>query len=186
MSKTSYVLIAIMATALLFMGAVRLREVHVRNRQAAEDASQHDGEPFSFQHIPVSLAAPEAEMPMAPVEYHPQGQVIYLEDTPLTPLQKRKQARDTISSILADFQRNATLAGFNQEIQQASNGEVRGLEDLSTQNLEQIVQKNPQIKGVVEKHLKNPDFAKMIDEIFQNPQFQQSVQTLQQTSASNE
>jgi len=181
MSKKSYVLLAIMAAALLFMGAVRLHEVRVRNRQAAEEASHQDGEPFTFQHIPVSLAAPEAELPMAPIEYRPQSQNVYLEDAPLTPMQQRKQARDTIASILADFQHDTALAGFNQEVQQTSHGRVQGLEDLSTQNLMQIVQQNPEIQGVVEKHLKNKDFSKAIEEIFQNPQFRQSVQTLQQT-----
>ena len=120
-------------------------------------------------------------MPAAPIEYRPQGQVVYLEDTPLTPLQQQKQARDTIASILADFSKNTSLAGFNKEVEQVSQGQVQGLEDLSTQNLMQIVQQNPQIAGVVEKHLKNPDFSKVIEEIFQNPQFQQSVHTLQKT-----
>ena len=181
MSKISYVLIAVMGTALLFMGAVRLHEVRVRQREAQEEASRQDGEPFSFQHIPISLAAPQAEVPQAPVEYHPQGQVVYLEDTPLSPLQQQKQARDTIGSILADFEKSTSLADFNEEVAQASDGQVQGLEDLSTQNLMQIVQQNPQIQGIVEKHLKNPDFSKVIEEIFQNPQFQQSVRTLQQT-----
>lgn len=184
MSKTAYALIAIMVAAVLFMGAVRLREVRMRHQQAKEEASRNDGNLFTFQNVPVSLAAPQGEIQSAPVEYRPQGQEVFLEDVQLAPQQKRKQARDTISSILADFEKNTSLAGFNQEIDQASDGEIQGLEDLSTQNLMQIVQQHPQIKGVVEKHLKNPDFSKMIDEIFQNPQFQQSVQTLQEADSS--
>ena len=184
MSKISYALIAVIAAALIFMGAVRLREARTQKLQAQEEAAHNDGDQFTFQHIPISLAAPEADLPQAPIEYRPQGPVVYLEDAPLTPQQQRKQARDTISSILADFERNTALAGFNQEIEDVSGGQVRGMEDLSTQNLMQIVQQNPEIQGVVEKHLKNPDFSKVVEEIFQNPQFQQSVQTLQRTDAS--
>ncbi len=183
MSKTSYVLIAIIAAALIYMGAVRWQEMRTRNREQQEELSRQDGEPFSFQHISVSLAAPEAELSPAPVEYRVQGSEIYLEDTPLTPLQQQKQARDTIASIMADFSKETALAGFNEEIQQASNGQVQGLEDLSTQNLAQIVQEHPEISHVVSKHLKNPNFSKMIDEIFNNPQFQQSVKTLQQSDS---
>ena len=183
MSKTSYALIAIIVAALIFMGAVRLRQARTQRLQAQEEASRNDGDQFTFQNIPISFAAPEAELQQAPVEYRSQGPVIYLEDAPLTPQQQRQQARDTISSILADFEKNTALAGFNREITQVSDGQIRGMEDLSTQNLMQIVQQNPQIQGVVEKHLKNPDFSKIIDEIFQNPQFRQSVQTLQETES---
>lgn len=183
MSKTSYTLIAVMIAALIFMGAVRLHEVYEHKREIAEEASRNDGDLFSFQHIPVSLAGPQTQLPQAPVEYKPQGPVVYLEDTPLTPEQQQQQARDTIASILADFEQETALAGFNEEIQQASHGEIQGLEDLSTQNLNYLIQQNPQIKGVVVKHLKNPNFSKIIDEIFSNPQFQQSVQTLQQTDS---
>ena len=183
MSKISYALIVCMTAALIYMGAVRWQESRTRNRQAQEEASRQDGEPFSFQHIPLSLAAPEAPYSPAPVEYRPQGREIFLEDTPLTPLQQQKQARDTIASILADFKKYTTLAGFDEEIRQASDGQVQGLEDLSTQNLAQIVQQHPQISHVVSKHLQNPDFSKVIDEIFQNPQFQQSVQKLQSSAA---
>ena len=180
MSKISYALLAVMVAALIFMGAVRLRELHQRNQALQEEQSRNDGEPFSFQHIPVSFAAPQVKYQQNPVEYNAQGPIIYLEDTPLSPEQHKQQARATVSSILADFEQNTALAGFNREINEVSGGKVKGLEDLSTQNLMQIVQKNPQIQGVVEKYMKNPDFSKAIEEIFNNPQFQQSVKELQQ------
>ncbi len=180
MSKTSYALIALIVSALIFMGAVRLHEVYKRHRQAQEELTHQDGEAFSFQHNPISLAAPQAELSPLPIEYTPQRGEIFLEDTPLSPLQQQKQARQTIESIMADFQQETALAGFEQEIRQVSNGEVNGLADLSTQPLDQVIQKYPEISHVVSKHLKNADFSKTIDEIFQNPQFQQSVQQLQQ------
>ena len=55
--------------------------------------------------------------------------------------------------------------------------------DLSSQNLAQLVQENPQIVKVVQKHLNNKEFAAKINEIFSNPQFQQSVQQLQHSPA---
>ncbi len=184
MSKTSYALIALIMAALVYMGAVRLHEAYLRNRQARQEASQQDGNPFTFQNIPVSLAAPQEEFSPAPVEYRPHENEVFLEDTPLSPLQQRKQAQDTIASIMADFQQETALAGFEQEIRQVSHGRVNGLADLSTQPLDPIMQTYPEISGVVSKHLKNPDFSKAIDEIFQNPQFQQSVKQLQQNSSS--
>lgn len=182
MSKTSYALIAVICAALLYMGAVRVREWQQARREAAEAAAMQDGEPFSFQKVPVSLAAPQADMLEEPVVYTPQYPAVYLEDTPLTPDTQREQAQGTVNSILADF--NTELASFNQDVQAASGGEVQGLEDLSTQNLAQIVAQNPEISHVVEKHLKHPDFEKLIQEIFENPQFQESVKELQQTPAS--
>ena len=179
MSKTSYALLAVIVGALLFMGAFRLREAYLQHQAALEEQSQNDGDPFTFQHHPVSLAAPQPEYQAAPVEYKPQGPVIFLEDAPLSPELQQQQARETVASILADFEREAALAGFNREISEVSQGEINGLADLSTQNLMEIVQKNPQIQSVVSKHLKTPDFSKAIEEIFNNPQFQKSVEELQ-------
>lgn len=182
MSKTSWFFIVLIVAALGYMGAVRWQEYRAALQEAQEAAARQDGEPFSFQQMPISLAAPQAQPLQDPVLYRPQHPEIYLEDTPLTEDQQRAQAHDTITSILADYKNEPALAQFKEEIQAATDGQVQGLEDLSSQNLAQIIQQNPQITGVVEKHLKNPDFAKLIDEVFQNPQFQQSVQTLQKNT----
>ena len=179
MSKTSYALIGVIVAALLFMGAVRLREWRLKHIQQEEQALANDAEPFSFQHIPISLAAPQAEPVKGPKEYVPQLPAIFIEDAPLDEQQQNQQAKDTVRSILQDFEQEEALAQFNQDLQAASDGVVRNLEDLSTQNLQQLVQQNPQISRVVEKHLKNKNFSQIIDQVFSNPQFQQSVEQLQ-------
>ena len=182
MSKTSWFFIVLIVAALGYMGAVRWQEWRTALQEAQEAAARQDGEPFSFQQVPVSLAAPQAEPLQDPVLYRPQYPEVYLEDTPLTADQQRAQAQDTIISILADFKNEPALAQFTAEMQAATHGQVQGLEDLSSQNLAPIIQQNPQIVAVVEKHLKNPDFAKLIQEVFQNPQFQKSVQELQKAT----
>jgi hypothetical protein len=179
MSKTSYFLMGVIVTALVYMGAVRLHQWHSQRMEEQEIAAQNDGEPFTFQQVPVSMAAPEAELMQNPVKYRRPYPEIYLEDTPLTPEQQTKQAQDTIVSIVQDFQNEPALAKFNDDLQEASNGEVKDLVDLSTKNLEQILQRNPEIQRVVEDHSKDVNFAEVLNEIFQNPQFQQSVHQLQ-------
>ena len=114
-----------------------------------------------------------------PIKYQPSYPQIYLEDTLTDPDTQRAQAQETLSSIINDFE--PELTSFNQDLQQATNGQMRDLADLSSQNLAQIVQENPQIVKVVQKHLTNKEFSAKINEIFSNPQFQQSVQQLQGT-----
>ena len=179
MSKTSYTLIAIMLAALLYMGAARFYEMWKERLETQQTLQANDGDPFSFQHIPVSLAGPQAEPMQDPIKYRPSYPQIYLEDTPPDPNTQRIQAQQTLSSIVTDFEPD--LTAFNQDLQQATNGQMRNLADLSSQNLAQIVQENPQIVKVVQKHLNNKEFAAKINEIFSNPQFQQSVQQLQET-----
>ena len=179
MSKTSYALIGLMVAALLYMGAARLYQAWQRYAQAQEAAALNDGEPFSFQHVPVSLAAPQAEPMQAPVPYQPYQSSIYLEDTPLQPAARQVQAQQTLHSIVEDFTKEPSFAQFNQDLQATTQGSVQNLADLSSQNLAQLIQKNPEIVRVVQQHLSNPDFASKINEIFSNPQFQQSVQQLQ-------
>jgi hypothetical protein len=179
MSKTSYALIGVIVAALIFMGAVRWHERRQLLQEQTQQAAMHDGEPFSFQHIPVDLAAPQPELMQDPIPYKRPLPEIYVEDTPLPPAQQIQQAQDTVHSIIDDFNNEPALAKFNQELQAASHGQINSLEDLSTQNLEQILQQNPEVNQIVQKHLKQPDFQQIITQIFQNPQFQQSVQTLQ-------
>ena len=179
MSKTSYTLIGLMVAALLYMGAARLYEKWERHVEAQNAADLVNGEPFTFQHVPVSLAAPQAQPMQEPVKYQRPLPEIYLEDTPLTEEQKDAQARDTLVSIVEDFKEDPSVAQFNQDLQAATKGNMQNLADLSSQNLAQFVQQNPQIRQVVQKHLNNKDFSAKINEIFSNPQFQQSVRQLQ-------
>lgn len=183
MSKISYGLIGLMLAALVYMGAVRFYEWYSARQEEQEIAAQNDGEPFSFQQVPLSLAAPEVEVMESPVKYRPKYPEIYLEDTPLTDEEQTQQAQETIVSIVQDFDQEAALAQFNQAVQDVSEGKVQGLVDLSTQNVQQILQQNPEIAHVVAKHAKNPDFNKVLQEIFANPQFQQSVRQLQGNNA---
>ena len=183
MSKTSYGLIGLMVAALLYMGAVRFQEWRFARQEQQEIVSQNDGQPFSFQQVPLSLAAPEVEPMAEPVKYRPKYPEIYLEDTPLSAEEQTRQAQETITSIVQDFDQDGALAAFNQELQDVSQGRVQGLADLSTQNVQQLLQQNPEVAHVVAKHAKNPDFDKILQEIFANPQFQQSVRQLQGNSA---
>ncbi len=181
MSKTSYALIAVMVSALLYMGAARLHEKWKQYKEAQDAAALATTEPFSFQHKPLSLAAPQVTPMQDPVQYQPQYPQIYLEDTPPDTATQQQQAQSTLFSITQDF--DADLKSFNQDLQAATQGQIQNLADLSSQNLAQLVQENPQIVKVVQKHLNNKEFAAKINEIFSNPQFQQSVQQLQQTPA---
>ena len=153
--------------------------VRGERKEEQEIASHNDGNPFTFQQIPVSLAAPEVEWVQDPVQYKRTYPEIYLEDTPLSPEQQLQQAQETIASIVEDFKNDPAMEEFNKDLQAASNGEVKDLVDLSTQNLQQILQQNPEVSHIVEQHAKNVDFAKVLKEIFENPQFQQSVKELQ-------
>ena len=179
MSKTSYALIGLMVAALLYMGAVRLYEKWEQHVEAQNAAALANADPFSFQHIPVSLAAPQVEPMQTPVKYQRALPEIYLEDTPLTQSQKDQQAQDTLVSIVEDFKADPAVEQFNQDLQSATQGSMQNLADLSSQNLAQFIEQNPQVRQVVQKHLNNKDFAAKINEIFSNPQFQQSVRQLQ-------
>lgn len=179
MSKTSYALIGLMVAALLYMGAARLYEKWEQHVEAQNAAALVDTEPFSFQHVPVSLAAPQAEPVQGPVKYQRAVPEIYLEDTPLSSEQKDQQAQETLVSIVEDFKADPAVAQFNRDLQAATQGNMQNLADLSSQNLAQFIQQNPQVMQVVQKHLNNKDFAAKINEIFSNPQFQQSVRQLQ-------
>ena len=179
MSKTSYALIGLMVAALLYMGAACLYEKWEQYTQAQQAAELTDAEPFSFQHVPLSMAAPQAEPVQTPVKYQRILPEIYLEDTPLSPEQKDQQAQDTLVSIVEDFKADPSIIEFNRDLQTATQGNMQNLADLSSKNLAQFTQQNPQIVQVVQKHMKNKDFAAKINEIFSNPQFQQSMRQLQ-------
>ena len=168
MSKTSYALIAIMAAALLYMGAARVYQVYERKVAEREAAAVSS---FSFQNVPVSLAAPQAEPVSYPVAFEP--------DAPLTEEQKVQQAQDTIVSILDDYKDDPNLQQFNRALSQATQGKVDNLGVLSGDGLAQILQENPQVGQVVAESMKNPEFAKTVQQIFTNPQFIESVKQLQ-------
>ena len=183
MSKTSKFLIAVMVTALIFMGAVRVYQAVNRIRDARQEAAARENGMFRFQNLPVSLEAPKPQPVPLPVTYTPPAEEIFLEDPPLREEQQVRQAEQTIASIVDDFRQEEALENFNSQLREASGGKIQNLDELSTKNLNEILKTNPEIQGVVSKNLQNPDFAQIIEEIFSNPQFQQSVARLQENPA---
>lgn len=176
MSKTSYALIAVMAAALLYMGAARVYQVYERKVDEREAAAVSA---FSFQNVPVSLAAPQAQPVSYPVAFEPVPEDVYLEDAPLTEEQQIKQAQDTIVSILDDYKDDPNIRQFNRALAEATQGKVDNLGVLSGDKLAQILQENPQVGQIVSENMKNPEFAKTVQQIFTNPQFIESVKQLQ-------
>ena len=182
MSKTSYALIALMVAALLFMGAARGYQFYQQKVAQWEQERQETEGAFTFQNVPVSLAAPRAEPVSAPVLFQGTKADYFIEEKPLTQEQAEKQAVDTIHSILADFADDEKLQAFNKKLAAASKGEALDIAGLSGGNLAQVMQQNPEIAGVVSKHMQNPDFAKTVQQIFTNPQFVKSIEQLQGTT----
>lgn len=181
MSKVSYFLIGVIITALLFMGAVRGYEFYTHQKIQKEEQEEQQADAFSFQHIPLQLAPAAPEPVTRPTLFaNPAQREIFLEDTPLNPQAQIQQAQDTIHSILDDYKEDDNLKAFDEELKQATQDDTFGLESLSSGDLAQFIQKNPQIGEIVSKHMQNPDFAKIIEQIFSNPQFMQSVQELKQ------
>ncbi|MBR4592346.1 MAG: hypothetical protein IKO35_03975 [Elusimicrobiaceae bacterium] len=182
MSKTSYGLICIMLAALIYMGAVRIYQWYERKTVQWEEERLETEGAFSFQHVPVSLAAPQAEPMPGPVLFST-ATAIFLEDAPLSPAQEEKQAHETIQSILKDFEQEPPVAEFNRELASVTNGQATDISALSDANLAQLLEKDPQIKAVISKHMQNPQFAELIEQIFSNPQFVESVRRLQGPSS---
>ncbi len=181
MSKTSYFLIAVMLAALIYMGAVRGYQMY--ERKAAEKAALDSvsGNAFTFQNVPVSLAAPIAEPMAKPVVFDASNTAIFLETAPLSDQQKKQQAQDTIESILEDYQEDPLIQNFNRDLSAATGGNVKDLGALGGVELVKILKENPQVSQVVQQNMQNPEFAKTVEQIFTNPQFIESIKQLQQT-----
>ena len=179
MSNTSCFLIAVMLAALVYMGAARGFQWY--ERKAAEKAAQEasNGNAFTFQNVPVSLAAPMPQPVSHPVAFDPAQTAIFLESTPLSNELKTQQAKDTIESILADYQEDPNLKKFNEDLAAATRGDVEDLGALSGVELINILKENPQVGQVVQQNMQNPEFAKTIQQIFTNPQFIESIKQLQ-------
>lgn len=186
MSKVSYFLIALIITALLFMGAVRGYQFYEKKAAQLEAERAANQQTFSFQNVPLQLA-PEGPEPVSrPVLFSERKQDIFLEEAPLNNQQEVQQAQDTIESILADFREDPNLQAFNKDLKDATDGNAVDLRGLSHGNLSEILQQNPEISAVVTKHMQNPDFAKTIEQIFSNPQFVESIQALQRQQLSED
>ena len=181
MSKLSYFFIAVIVTALLFMGAVRGYEFYAQQAAQSQTEREIQAATFSFQNVPLQLAAPQAEPVSRPVLFRPQNkQDIFLEDAPLTPQSQVQQAQDTIQSILEDYKNEPQVRAFNQELKNATQGKAVGIASLSGADLGEMIRQNPQVGEIVSKYMQNPEFAKIIEQIFSNPEFIQSIAVLQQ------
>ena len=182
MSKTSYVLIAVMAAALLFMGAVRGRQWYEERQDRAEQERLEREGAFSFQHVPISLAPKVAPQSYGFKEYKMPSDILI--GKPLSSQAQVRQAQDTIVSIVEDYQQEPSVQSFNRDLSQASGEKAADLTALSSGDLTELIQTNPQIRSVVDKHMRNPDFAKIIEQIFSNPQYQRSVRILERQTKS--
>lgn len=183
MSKTSWFLVFVMCTALCYMGAVRAYEFYGRYRAARLEREQNDGNQFTFQKKTISRPDLIPAPTPLPVTYEPPTEDIFLEEASLSESQQDEQARQTITSIIDDFRGEDALQAFNEQLREATRGEMNGLEDLSTKDLGALIEANPEIEAVVSAHMKNADFARVINEIFSNPQYRQSVVQLQGNGA---
>jgi len=186
MSKTSYFLIAVMTVGLLFIMAVRGYRWYEARAEQEEAERIATTESFTFQHVPVSMAAPEPDIPSAPVPFETliKKEDVFLEEQPMTPEAEVKQAQETISSIIQDFQSVPELKKFNQDLARATKGQAVDLKSISQGDISKLMKQNPQIQAVVSKHMQNPEFAKTVQQILSNPQFAQSVRQLQQRGIS--
>lgn len=181
MSKTSYTLIFIMLAALAYMGALRGYQLYERKTAQWEEERQNSQGAFTFQQVPLSLAAPVAEAVSQPRVFKEGATAdVFLEDQPLPTDLETKQAQDTITSILDDFKNEPSIRSFNEDLAKATHGEAVDLSALGGGDLAQVLRDNPQIGQVVTKHMQDPEFAKKIQQIFSNPQFVESVRHLQQ------
>lgn len=185
MSAFSRFLITVMVVALLGMGAIRGYQLYERKAaQWEEERAAADNASITFQHVPVSLAAPQAEPVSRPVLYRDDAPTdIYLTDEPLDAKQEVAQASATIGSILADYKEDAQLQAFNRDLAQATQGQAVDLRALSGGNLKQVLDDNPQIREVVAKHMQDPAFAQTVQQVLSNPQFIESVRQLQKHQA---
>ena len=181
MSKTSYALIFIMLAALAYMGALRGYQFYERKAAQWEEQRLAEQGRFSFQQVPLSSAAPQAE-PIAPPVVFKEGakDAIFLEDEPLPTALETQQAQETIVSILDDFKNEPSIRSFNADLVRATRGQAVDLSSLSGGDLAQVLKDNPQVRQVIVQHMQDPEFAQKIQQIFSNPQFVQSVQHLQQ------
>ena len=168
-----------MLTALIYMGAVRAYQWYERHAAAKALQEATDGNAFTFQNIPVSLAAPQAEPVSSPIPYDQKQTAIFLETLPISDEMKNQQAQETIDSILDDYKDDYSLQQFNRDLSAATQGTVSSLSDLSGADLGEILQGNPQINQIVQENMQNPEFAKTVQQIFTNPQFIESIKQLQ-------
>ena len=163
---------------LAFIASLHLYRAYERYAQAQKEDPSFATQ--TFNQVPVSYEPVEPEVPVYK-RYPEEGQIqeVYLEDTPLAPEVAKEQARQTVKSILADYQQDEKVQAFYADLQKSTGKDIT-LADLSGENLATLLQQHPQLQEVVSRYSKDPEFAKTLQAIFANPQFVQSVMILQQ------
>ena len=171
MSKISQILIVIMLAALGYMGAVRAYQFYMHKVQLQQEQVEEVSSPF------VRLAEDDPR-PM-PIQWQPPTEDVFIEEKPLSAVLEGQQSKETIESILNDYRMNPAFRKFNEDLKNATQGNIQSFDELSNQSLAQIVVQHPEVNEVIRKNLQSEDFAQMIKQVFSNPQFQQSVKQLQ-------
>lgn len=156
--------------------AYRAYEQRVQLQQEEEQAFSH-----TFHQVPLRYERPTVEMPVFKrfSPGNPPEKDIFLEDAPLTTQQRQEQARQTIHSILKDYQDNVSLKAFYEDVRQSTGADL-DLVTLSQGNIAPLLQQYPQLQEVIARHAKDPKFVRTMQEILSNPQFMSSVAILQQ------
>ena len=168
MSKLSRFLLGVIIAGLAFIVSLRFYRTYQYNRQQQE---MENADVFTFQNIPVDL-------PVYRRLAENQTEEIFLEDVPLPVEMQKEQARQTIRSILADYEQEPVLQDFYADLKKETGQDIN-LADLSGENLPFLLEQYPQIQPIIERYSKNSQFTQHLNEIFSNPQFIRSVEILQ-------
>lgn len=175
MSVWSRFFLGVILTGLAFIASLRLYRVY---EKYALQQAQDPAPTLTFHAVPVSLAPAVPQAPRVQTAPARPPQEIYLQDVAPDEPTAREQARQTIHSILADYQDDPTMQAFEADLRAASNGEA-SLAVLSGEGLSTLLDKYPQLQDVIDRYARDKAFAPTLQEIFGNPQFAASVAVLQ-------
>lgn len=177
MSKASRFFIWVIVVGLAFIAGLRFYRSY---EQRTEEQASSQPPTMTFNNVPVRRVTPQAQ----PQVYErwtekTQGQEVFLTDAPMSASQAKEQARQTILSVLRDYQDNPSLQAFYADLRSITGRSDIDLASLSGEGLPQLLAQYPQLQEVIARHSQNPQFAQTLQEIFSNPQFVHSVQLLQ-------
>ena len=178
MSKLSRFLIGVIVVGLAFIASLHLYRTY---EKYAESSEEEAAPTMTFNNVPVHYVPPVVDEPVFQrwPEEPKQQQEVYLQDTPLDAQTEQEQARQTIQSILEDYEQDPQLQAFYRDLQRAT-GQQIDLSMLSGEQLSSLLTAYPQLSQVISDYAKDPAFAQTLQAIFSNPQFARSVAVLQQ------
>ncbi|MBO7191613.1 MAG: hypothetical protein J6V32_05920 [Elusimicrobiaceae bacterium] len=196
MSKTSYALIAIMITALLYMGAVRGYQFYEQKAAEWEEERQEAADAFSFQNIPISFAAPQAEEVSRPVPLPEQNSSIsiltYQEQEALPGAPEQVQGAGVPVQMTGEVFLEEVPLPADKRVQQAKDTLRSIVQDYKdepeiksfNQELKQVtkgqaVDLSALGSGNLQQLLKdNPQIQAVVSKHMQNPEFARKVQQI--------